>query len=72
MTALEKLIDLQEYIKTQLYLEEAERSYNGTQKAIAYKRVLLRLNPIVSGLKRVKNQIEGLPEPQPGPEQKGS
>lgn len=47
MTPYQRLIDLEKFIQQQINIETIRPSYNGTQRAIAYRRVQQRLKPIL-------------------------
>lgn len=54
MTAHERLEELAKYIDEQIYVETCRPTYNGEQRAIAYRRVLRRLKPILRQAKLVR------------------
>jgi len=58
MSGLQDLIKLRNWVSDQIELEE-RHSYHGTQKTIAYRRVLARLHPIVKRLQRVERELVG-------------
>lgn len=58
MTPQEKLIELRQWINDQIYIETCRSNYNGTQRAIAYKRVKLKLDPILKQIKKIKNEFD--------------
>ena len=57
MTAYERLLELQQFIEAQIHVETCRPTYNGTQRALAYKRVLTRLKPIVKSAGKVRQQF---------------
>jgi hypothetical protein len=53
-----RLLELERWVKEQIDLETMRPSYNGTQKAIAYKRVIDRLSPILRQARMVRKQFD--------------
>jgi hypothetical protein len=55
MTAYDRLVELARYIEEQINIETIHPSYNGTQRARAYRRVLNRLKPIIEDAAAIRD-----------------
>jgi len=60
MTPHVYLLELEKWIEDQIDLEHHPPSYNGTQRSIAYRRVLSRLKPILKQIRKIRNEFDAM------------